>query len=349
MSKPIVSVLIPVYNVKDYLGRCIESVLAQSEASFELLLVDDGSTDGSGEICDQYVSKDKRVRVIHQQNQGVSVARNTGLDNARGEWICFLDSDDYVDSDYLSAFLEQGCLREDCLNIQGWHTVSDVDGTIVSSFIYPDLFVDATNMFEVLDYCNYFSNSRVMEKLFNKKVLDENGIRFREDLTVREDALFVYTYRAKMKSMRLLPTAAYYYRQAFKRSTLSSKNHPYTVYQTLKRELIPSMQQVFIQWKISEHPRVVKILNDTKNNTCLSIIKSIYAYDISRRHRLEAWHDIFNDDEFFKDSHSHFGRLLNVFRIGCTYLSIPVWDVLCYMPFRFYYKYFRKVDYRKMQ
>lgn len=336
-----ISVLVPVYNVKDYLRHCIESVLAQSETSFELLLVDDGSTDGSGDICDEYALKDERIRVIHQQNQGVSAARNAALDSARGEWICFLDSDDYVAPDYLSAFMQQGCLKEDCFNIQGWRTVSDIDGTVISSFAYPDLFVDSGNMYAVLDDVNYFSNSRVMEKLFNKKVLDENNIRFRQDLTVREDALFVYTYRAKMKSMRLLSTTAYHYRRAFGRTTLSSKNHFPTVYRTLKKELIPAMEHLFRQWNISGHPRVVLLMNDTKNNTCLSIIKSIYAYDIPRRQRLEAWHAIFDDRDFFDDYHFRFGRLLNIFRLGCKYFTIPLWDALCYLPFRAYYKWYK--------
>lgn len=86
-----ISIIVPIYNAALYLHRCIDSILAQRYADFELLLIDDGSVDGSGFICDEYAAKDSRVRVCHKQNGGVSSARNLGLDNACGEWITFID------------------------------------------------------------------------------------------------------------------------------------------------------------------------------------------------------------------------------------------------------------------
>ncbi|RHP33332.1 glycosyltransferase family 2 protein [Lachnotalea sp. AF33-28] len=98
-----ISVIVPVYNVTNYISRCVESVLCQSMQDFELILVDDGSTDGSGEICDSYANKDDRICVIHQENQGLSAARNRGLKEAKGEYIAFIDSDDYIDPAYLEV------------------------------------------------------------------------------------------------------------------------------------------------------------------------------------------------------------------------------------------------------
>lgn len=95
---PAVSIIVPVYNVSSYLDECIGSILRQSFADFELLLIDDGSTDGSGAICDRWAAKDGRIRVFHKANGGVSLARNMGLQQARGEWIAFVDSDDWVDT-----------------------------------------------------------------------------------------------------------------------------------------------------------------------------------------------------------------------------------------------------------
>lgn len=100
MNNPKVSFIIPVYNVAMYLEACIESVLAQSLRDIEILLIDDGSTDGSSDICDEYADKDGRIHVVHQHNNGVSAARNTGISLARGEWICFVDGDDIVASQY---------------------------------------------------------------------------------------------------------------------------------------------------------------------------------------------------------------------------------------------------------
>lgn len=106
-ASPKVSIIVPVYKVEAYLAKCLDSILAQAFGDFELLLIDDGSPDGSGAICDDYASKDARIRVFHQANGGVSVARNTGLDNACGEWLAFVDSDDWVEPNWLDVFGEE--------------------------------------------------------------------------------------------------------------------------------------------------------------------------------------------------------------------------------------------------
>lgn len=98
---PLISIIVPVYQVKEYIDECVESLLAQTYSNLEILLVDDGSSDGSGEMCDTYAAKDARVRAVHQENQGLSAARNAGLDLAEGEYVAFVDSDDRVSSVYI--------------------------------------------------------------------------------------------------------------------------------------------------------------------------------------------------------------------------------------------------------
>lgn len=102
-----ISIIIPVYNIYDHIGKCINAVLAQSYPDFELILVDDGSTDGSDALCDKYASMDFRIKVFHKPNGGVSSARNFGLDHAQGEWICFIDGDDYVECSYLKKLIDK--------------------------------------------------------------------------------------------------------------------------------------------------------------------------------------------------------------------------------------------------
>ena len=104
-SLPKISVIVPVYNTAKYLNRCIDSILSQTFSDFELLLIDDGSTDNSGSICDEYVIQDSRVRVFHKENGGVSLARNLGVNEARGEWIAFIDADDWILDTYLATFV----------------------------------------------------------------------------------------------------------------------------------------------------------------------------------------------------------------------------------------------------
>lgn len=101
MKNDLVSIVVPVYNVEKYLKKCIESIISQTYKNLEIILVDDGSTDGSGKICDDYLTKDKRIKVIHKQNGGLSDARNVGIGVATGKYITFIDSDDYVENDYI--------------------------------------------------------------------------------------------------------------------------------------------------------------------------------------------------------------------------------------------------------
>lgn len=106
MEKYKISVIVPIYNVDKYLKKCIDSVIYQSYKNLEIILVDDGSPDKSGEICDKYALKDSRIKVIHKKNGGVSSARNVGIDAATGDYVCFLDGDDYVTNDYVDYLLK---------------------------------------------------------------------------------------------------------------------------------------------------------------------------------------------------------------------------------------------------
>lgn len=96
-----ISIIIPIYKAERYLSKCVDSILAQTYADWELLLVDDGSPDNSGELCDEYAAKDKRIKVFHKENGGVSSARNLGLEMMAGEWVTFVDADDWIASDTL--------------------------------------------------------------------------------------------------------------------------------------------------------------------------------------------------------------------------------------------------------
>lgn len=102
-----ISVIVPVYNTEKYLDRCVQSILAQTYTDFELLLIDDGSTDSSGAMCDRYAEQDSRVRVFHQVNSGVTSARKLGVENALGEFVCFIDADDYVTNNYIETFVTE--------------------------------------------------------------------------------------------------------------------------------------------------------------------------------------------------------------------------------------------------
>ena len=125
--QPKISVIVPVYKAEKYLHRCVDSILAQTFTDFELLLINDGSPDNSGVICDEYAQKDNRIRVFHKENGGVSSARNIGLDNAKGEWITFIDSDDYIEQGYFEIPLDT---TADLL-IQNYESFNDENRSVI--------------------------------------------------------------------------------------------------------------------------------------------------------------------------------------------------------------------------
>ncbi len=129
MEAPLVSIIVPVYNTEKYLFKCLDSIARQSYKNIEVIVVDDGSTDASGSICDDYAGTDRRFRVIHQSNKWLSGARNTGLENVNGAYVCFIDSDDYIDPEYVSD-LYDGILAGADISMIGFDLV-DEEGTIL--------------------------------------------------------------------------------------------------------------------------------------------------------------------------------------------------------------------------
>lgn len=191
----LISIIVPVYKVEKYLSECIDSILAQTYENFELILVDDGSPDNSGKICDEYAQKDKRIKVIHKENAGVSSARNTGLDNANGDYITFIDSDDFVDKRYLDVLYNN--LKQNDSDISCVSFYYDYESNIQKNqdYSYCCLNID----FKDKDFVKFFKSffqpmpppSAVWCKLFSKNVI--RNIRFKEKIRIAEDKLFFLT------------------------------------------------------------------------------------------------------------------------------------------------------------
>ena len=183
---PLVSVIVPVYKAEKWLHRCVDSILAQTMEDFELLLIDDGSPDRSGEICDEYAVKDARVRVFHKENGGVSSARNLGLDNAQGEWISFIDADDWVEVDYLAGLTE----KLDADFILGGVKISESVQSNMSDCLYSDL--------EMKDCLEKYLLDIVLlspwGNLLRNDILQNNHIRFDEKIHYAEDRVFNRQY-----------------------------------------------------------------------------------------------------------------------------------------------------------
>lgn len=188
---PLFSIIVPIYNSELFIEKTINSVLSQSFKNFELIIVDDGSTDNSFIICEQIAQKDPRILLFRKQNGGVSSARNYGIDNARGEWILFVDSDDYIDKDYIQSFVSE--LHTYSLSFHYGCKIFHSNKKKELYYIEEEEVHRDSDIFIHLYNKNLLFSS-VWCKVFNKAVIKHNSISFQENINNGEDRLFVSDY-----------------------------------------------------------------------------------------------------------------------------------------------------------
>lgn len=219
----LVSVIVPAYNAGKYLGFCLDTVIAQTHKNLEIIVVDDGSTDNTGKICDEYANKDSRIRVIHQENHGVAFTRNVGLDNATGEYIAFIDSDDYVKSNYIEVLLET--CTENCSNITICKSIDTYKRELFdlpvsyNARTYESMFL--LQNISYLDVCYEV----VISMIFHKSVFD--NLRFPVGL-IYEDSYIYYDLIKNAGKITFIDTVLYYYYLSFNsimRSDFSVKKY----------------------------------------------------------------------------------------------------------------------------
>lgn len=226
---PYISIIVPVYRAEEYLHQCINSILTQTFRDFELLLIDDGSPDNSGQICDEYAQRDGRIRVFHKENGGVSSARNVGLDNAKGKWIVFCDSDDWVEKDWLESYHNVMNNNYDII-FQGYIQEHHSSHQIRCIRNVPNNYINTILLLEQNDLLGW-----TWCKIFKTDIIKANNIRFDKTLNINEDLLFTLQYCFYAHSISVLPIAKYHY--IIHQDSLVKKRHPYKELQN-KSELI---------------------------------------------------------------------------------------------------------------
>ena len=230
-----ISIIVPVYNVEKYLSQCLESIQKQSFSDWECILIDDGSKDKSGDICDYWANRDSRFKVIHQVNKGVSSARNSGLKLALGDFISFIDSDDWVNPNYLSDLFQY----KDCDIVVSGLIIENGSNQIKT--IKPDKNIIYSLDYEHLtDFVELNKKSLLFgphTKLYKKQIINENEILFPKDYSYGEDLIMNYKYLDFVKTIGQISIANYHYRVTDNNS-LSRKNRP------------NQFKEDYSQWKI---------------------------------------------------------------------------------------------------
>jgi hypothetical protein len=211
------SVIVPVYNCLDELSDCVRSILRQTDSDFELLLVDDGSTDGSGALCNYLAEQDAHIRVLHKQNGGASSARNCGLEHAVGDFVLFIDGDDSIEPDLLEQISYAISVEHPQMLIFGmafdfYNKSRKIERTELLSMKHAGV-VSPEELFAAFsDYFDDNAVSSACNKVFSGKILRDVGLRFSEDMTLYEDLEFVLRYLPYCRQIACLGQVLYHYR-----------------------------------------------------------------------------------------------------------------------------------------
>lgn len=207
----LVSIIVPIYNVQQYIHRCLDSIINQTYKNIEIILVDDGSPDRCGEICDEISLKDSRIKVIHKINGGLSDARNVGLDNATGDYICFIDSDDYIEYDYIESMLNKAIKYSADLVVSNFKYVYE-DGSYKDYiFNYDDALIDSKKAMDILvSNQEYLPLVVAWSKLYSKNLFDD--IRFKKGI-IHEDEEIAHKILDKSANILLTNKVLYNYVQ----------------------------------------------------------------------------------------------------------------------------------------
>ena len=286
---PLISVIVPIYNAEKFLHYCIDSILNQTFIDFELILVDDGSTDNSGKICDEYSEKDNRIWVIHKPNGGVSSARNAGIEAAKGEYICFVDSDDFLESSYLEELIETKKKYPDFDNVWcGFQTVEDYYKNNKKAYdVERDNDYSFSDLSSIMDLFEKWFVQMPWNKLYKTKTIVENSIVFPPEISLGEDYIFNLRYLdCTNGKISVVNKPLYDYLRDGKES-LDNKYYPDLL--EIYRRLNSETEKYAQKWKLSEEQiskmynsfffRLEAVLRNTFNENNKSSLRTKLKYN----------------------------------------------------------------------
>lgn len=262
-----VSVIIPIYNVQDYLARCIDSVLAQTYKDLEIILVDDGSHDTSGDICDEYDLKYRHVRVIHKTNGGLSDARNAGLEVAQGEYVTFIDGDDYVHPNFVEALLHTIETTGAQIAACTWQELKDGDTprkvNLEKAGCKTYTQSEAINTVFFQGELNHSACSRI----FEKQLFDD--LRFPEG-ALYEDLAIIYPLLRKVDKVALLKAPMYYY--------MHRAGSILTTMSLRRTQVLDHLEKLEKQVE-EEAPQYLQAVRSRRLSACFNMLRLIPARD----------------------------------------------------------------------
>ena len=289
MDIPLISIIVPVYNSEKTLNRCVDSILNQTFQDWELLLIDDGSTDRSGKLCDEYALKDQRIKVFHKKNGGVSSARNTGLDHAKGEWITFIDSDDEIPK---NTFTDDCRYFEEDLIVGAYYDAKEGKK-------YRRWFL-RSGVFHQNHLSEFYTKNIsapffgvVWGKLFRNRLC--KGLNFDTDMNIGEDTLFVMQYLQRVNKLRVIDKDVYVYHVPNNfvtkygldiEKSIYCLNRIYLSYQKLRIRSKEFERTIFLNYKLFCQKHIYQNINSWYKDKRVIYIYSLIKDSFPPRYRL---------------------------------------------------------------
>lgn len=319
-NQPKLSIVVPVYKAERSLERCIDSILHQTFTNWELILVDDGSPDNCAVICDKYAEKDERIIVIHKPNGGVSSARNAGLDIAQGQWIVFIDSDDWCEQKYLSDFFCTSVeLSDSDIVLQG--RKDEIDGRIDSNIVLENGIY--SNIAEGLLKNNLLTFGAPYCKLYPNKLIKKYHIRFPEEYSYGEDTTFFFTVLTYVNCLITINKCNYHYMESGSGS-LSKKDHDFKPLSDFLRDSL-----TLVNTLDSKYNAQGTLLSSYMPNYRGLLLRSIVNMYRLRYNKTQKRHclSIIKKELLPSSSYSNDFRLLFI-RYAPIWLLIPVLNVV---------------------
>ncbi|WP_128330236.1 glycosyltransferase family 2 protein [Apibacter sp. HY039] len=278
----LISIVVPVYNAEKFLKKCLDSIINQTYKNFELILINDGSTDSSLNICKEYAENDSRICIINQTNKGVSITRNTGINSAKGEYICFIDSDDWVNPDYLKDYMDH-------LSSPSLLLVQDINRFTHNVFEpfsqgYANEIIDLNDQLDTFLNNYKYTHGYPFNKFYNLGILKKNSILFPEDLNINEDEIFYYNYLTHVNKLFFLKKANYnyYYREDSLSRTANFKSYYlymvyyYNYFNELESKADPKFKEFLKNLKVENY-----------NNKFIYAFRSVLYQEKSKKIRIE--------------------------------------------------------------
>lgn len=276
------SIIIPIYNAEATLRRCLDSLVGQQFSDYELLLINDGSADGSDAICREYAAAYPKIRYFTKENGGVSSARNLGLSQAHGEYVLFVDSDDYVAKDYFAVISETLAHEMPELLMFGYRSFGGISAEWNTGAFSEN--TEAKIAERISQAMRQYLFSSLLSKAFRRQIIEENGLRFDEIFSIGEDQAFIFAYAMHIRSIASIPDTLYYVDTSGEDS-LSRKRRDY-----LTEQLMAVNRRMADALRNTEHsPQPGKIyeaaLAWVSYRSVYSCCKELRKYDYTARQR----------------------------------------------------------------